>query len=553
MRREQVADTTTKTGKTRDETVMKQHVIHGSVLRAFRVPGTGSNISYVVFFAASAAYFLSITLLQKTPWFPEGPGFTFAMSLVWAFVPLVLGLIINTPASIASGFLFAALGPYHKTAIIAAFILGMLMLARVLVQNRADIRGFLRYSVKEKHFGLVAAILGYLVLNQLLHLDRSTDGWSSLALGASLLTVPLAAYSLSYLQWTRKDVKKLIAYGAMILGGLALAVLLYPAITGQWIQYPHAVFVFYKALATFMTPPFKMIWIDPDFNMGSLRSSHFMAAIMLLGAVASFSYGARKRSARFFLAGILGVYLFALGENTHILAGVVTGVMVLGLLRFGKRLSGNILAALILGMVVIVTLATATWFYRADGPNGKTPKGRLYQMTLDYIESDASVLVLGEGPAAFSSHAARKRLPRLLTDENRYPLLPAFVNPAYRVILEDTFVKGTSSTMNRQMSGLLGLVMEWGVLGGAILMFALFTVIKKAIDVYRHARNREIKAVAAAALFGLAMVFVSLVFRPYFEYPDVMSVLALMFLVTGIARSSHLAGDVSRLEDQAAC
>jgi sialic acid synthase SpsE len=190
--------------------------------------------------------------------------------------------------------------------------------------------------------------------------------------------------------------------------------------------------------------------------------------------------------------------------------------------------------------VVATGAAAVAWNYFDGGYFTATPKAKLYQYSLHSFSEHPWRAILDEGPAAFSSNAARKRIPDSLGDEGGFPLLPYFTPPAYGAVLRVAHDEGSASTINRVQSGALGLLMEWGVAGTMIMLIILGILMHHVLLIWRGSAEHARRAVALAAFFMLPTLLTTLVFRPYFEYPDVMATTCLLFLLSLSPASSGL-------------
>jgi hypothetical protein len=132
-------------------------------------------------------------------------------------------------------------------------------------------------------------------------------------------------------------------------------------------------------------------------------------------------------------------------------------------------------------------------------------------------------MMLGEGPAAYSSYAAQKRLPAQLRDVHPFPLLPVFVSPAYRDALTRVNVPNTPTTAYRPMSGIAGILMEWGLAGTVLLCACAAYFIGRLASASGGMTDPLFTATRLATMFLFVILIVSSLFRPYFEYQDVMS------------------------------
>ena len=485
-------------------------------------------------FIGSVFWIALLTVARPSIFLDLGIHTSFLHVAVWAFVPLLIGALFRTPASLITGYLLGSLSIQHRAGILLSFALGISMLAFVLWRNRRSLRSFFSFAFARRGFGYLLAASGYITAVWLIRLGDSTDAWSLLALGASLFTVPCAVYSLSYLSWTEDERAKAIRYGTAVLCALGFVVAVMPLLAGAFEQYANALYVFDKAAqALQITLPFSIgHYIETDDNGASLRSAHFMAAIMLAVVVGMLILAFLRRDWRYALLSLAAFLVFSMGENAHILAGVgAAAVSIIAIAVLHKRVHPGLLSASVIILAIATGIVAVQWNYGSGGYFHDAPKGKAYQLALQYALDHPGRMILGEGSAAFSSHACRKRLPADLTDDRDFPLLPDFTPPAYGAIMARVHVPNTSSTINRAPSGALGLVMEWGILGTILILFILATLIKNAIEVLRHSADTERRAGSLTAIFMVLTILTTLVFRPYLEYPDVTSVVAVLFLL----------------------
>jgi hypothetical protein len=192
----------------------------------------------------------------------------------------------------------------------------------------------------------------------------------------------------------------------------------------------------------------------------------------------------------------------------------------------------GMLAGLLLGATALFTVLLVFAVYEWTPYFSRMPKAAFYRASARYAMAHPGRLLLGEGPAAFGSHAARKRLPASLTDELDFPFLPRFVNPAYAAVLRAADGPDKYTTLNRPISGLVGLVMEWGLAGSALLAALFWRLLRNALHTAGRMMDAPSFAMAITAVAGFLLLFVSLVFRPYFEYPEIMAAVSALFLLS---------------------
>lgn len=503
-----------------------------------RTRGLGGSVGArnLLLFSLAFLYFASISLLRPTPWLDLGTEYTFAMSLAWALTPLVIGFIINTPPAITGGFLLAMLGPYHRTAIIIAFITGTAMLIQAVRVRGWSLPSLVREGVRERGFLFLLVPAAYMLVLWLLRLGDSTDGWSFLALSASLFTVPFAVYSLSYLPWDREKTDRAVKTAGIILAAQLCIVLAYPAFTGQFAQYSQAFYGVQKALQSARMPINVLDWVNPDSNFGTLRSSHFMSVVMYFLACASFAYAVISGRRKYYFVTAFAGLACLMGENAHFLPGAVAGTAVLVVLLRVKHSGARRVAV---SLMIFAAFSTVLVWWMVYGPAGRFPetaKAKVYIASFEHAAQHPLRAIFGEGPAAFSSHAARKRLGGGLSDENRFPFILQFTNPWYAAVLMSAEPAYAGTTLGRPISGILGILLEWGLLGTLILLAVSWKLLSVLVRTVLSPTSVSSKAAAITALAGIIAVVPTLVFRPYLEYPDVVGVLGIAVMV-GIANN----------------
>lgn len=483
-------------------------------------------LPFVIFFI----YFASITVLQRTPWFDLGIDYTIWMAFAWAGFALLCGFILNRPSTISIGFLLGCLTPFHRVAVVMALITAFALLVRTLIKNRGQFVSFFRNAIQQRGFGWILLISGYAITVWLIRIGDSTDVWSLVALASSLFMVPATAYALTYLPWSDTERNIAIRWSGLAVAALGAIVLLYPAVTGQWIQYRQALYVVHKALQSVNIEVFSIEWINPDYNIGSLRSAHFMSVVMLAPAFSLSAYAFVRRKLVLFLYSIPFWYLFLLGENAHAFSGIIMATIVVFLfLRRGVVRRPAFHAMGIVVMVLIAAVLSINWFYGAIGYFHTSPKAKTYAYSLKHVQQHPGRLILGEGPAAFSSYASRKRLPGYLTDDTPFPFIPGYANPHYAAVLELAHEENTSSTINRAFSGFLGLFMEWGLIGSALLITMFSILLRNVIKASCASESLKVRGLAIGSVAMFIIVFSMLPFRPYLEYPDTMAVVSVMY------------------------
>lgn len=481
-------------------------------------------------------YFLSITILRSSPWLDIGTEFSFGMALAWGVLPLLIGLIRGTPSAISAGFILACLGPYNLTSVILAFLLGTGMGIATLIQHRSEMRLLLTMELWRRGFGYILAVTAYAFLVWVIRLGDSTDGWSFLAMASSLLTIPFAVYSLSYLEWDSKEARRFAALMGWIVAALMITVLAYPLLAGEFEQYTQAFYILYKTGELVFDMPFEMAWIDPDYNWGSVSSSHYLAALMLFAA-AAFCYLALrgKRRMLMFSTAAIALYCYALGENAHIIPGVLLGLALVLLWQIAERFSlrpGALSATMITG-VVVATFGLIAGLYSTGALYGDSQKAKLYSAASEYIQTQPGRALLGEGPASFASRAANKRVPTSIMqlEYDFIPPIPEYVSPKFERALQSSANAVGGSTMEMPVSGLAGIVIEWGFAGTLLLLGVLWLLLKQLFGAYRRVEDRYVRALAVSGIFAFVVLTVSLSVRTYFEYTELTSVAAMLIMV----------------------
>jgi hypothetical protein len=329
-----------------------------------------------------------------------------------------------------------------------------------------------------------------------------------------------------------------------VLCSLAFVVAVMPLFGNPASQYANALYVFRKAAESLrLESVFSFAsYVNTDSNTGSLRSAHYMAAVLLPLIVGTLAYAILRRRWSVLVVSMAAFLVFSMGENAHILAGAGAGLLAIAaVVTVPRRVPASILVVFALTCSIGIGTFAVAWNYFGGGFFTASPKARTYQLSLRYASEHPWRMLLGEGPAAFSSNAARKRMPASLSDERGFPMLPDFTPPVYGAIMREVHSAGTASTINRAQSGALGLLMEWGVAGTTIVLIVIGTLMQRSLRMYRASTEPAHRAVALSGYFMLPTLLTTLVFRPYFEYPDVMAVTSLLFLIT-------LTGNFSRLK-----
>jgi hypothetical protein len=503
----------------------------------------GSVHDYWIF-AGMLLYFLTMTLMISSPWLPSAPGFTFSESIVWASIPLLIGLVRYTATSITTGFVLAAFGPYNQTTVILAFILGCILGIITLWNYRTRLKELVISVFVERGFYFLVALVAYIVIIWLLRLGDSTDKWSFLALASSLLTVPFVAYSLSYLPWNRVEIRNTARLLLLTGSALIVVALVYPLICGRYEQYSQAFFVLYKTVSVFAHLPVSMDWVDPDFNRVSFSSSHYFAVAMLLLSVAALYAGhIGKRLKGYYLLGFLALYCFALGENAHIIPGALAGFAALGLLVFSRKgvLGSGTSAVLVTLFTVAATLALIGVLYFPDGRYSLSQKASIYRHTLERIQENPVRSFFGEGPSAYASRAANKRYSdAVLEIEYSFPFaITDFTSPSFAAVIQESVTYEGGSTMKRPLSGAAGFFVEWGIFGTLLGLFIVYRLLRRAIKTYTDSEHIEARVISAIAVFGMVLLGVSLSVRTYFEYTELTSLVSVLLMLAVSAGSNN--------------
>ncbi len=181
---------------------------------------------------------------------------------------------------------------------------------------------------------------------------------------------------------------------------------------------------------------------------------------------------------------------------------LVVSLLVLGLLRGSLRFRQLLFTIPAATAVVLLTFAPALQRLQQAADPSSTFFGRVevWKLALDWLLASPLNLLVGVGMKAFEY----------------YYILLAGPTTAGLYWRREAFLLG-----NRPHNELLGFMLDVGLIGTVAMLAAFFILIRLAMGIYRHARDRELRLVSLAFLIGFVGLVVGAMGDNVFSQPSV--------------------------------
>jgi hypothetical protein len=173
------------------------------------------------------------------------------------------------------------------------------------------------------------------------------------------------------------------------------------------------------------------------------------------------------------------------------------------------------------------------------------PKVQLYERTAALMKPDELHTWIGFGPGAFASRAASSRATSALYKaESKLPaIVPSFTPPTYGATVGDLYtadivatIRNRSDVLTSPFSSLVGIVAEYGLLGSLVIAVFLGALIQQGVGLWRSAGSTaEWRAVGATLAFAVGLLTALSLFDSYFEQPDIVMPIAMLWLLASKA------------------
>ncbi|MFZ1729592.1 MAG: hypothetical protein WAV84_05625 [Bacteroidota bacterium] len=485
-------------------------------------------------------YLLGIALLRGT--YGTEDALSLSEIVVFSVLPLIVGAFTRSKVGVIGGILVASMVPFQKT-IALVFIISVLVSMLMLFRS-----GSVRNLMKDTAARFFFVYLGWLFLLWIIRLGGSTDVWSFPILFGSMISIPLF-YLILFIGfvWSKGERSQLRRLFVTLLLAQSAVVIAYPLLIGHPVLYLAGANGLFKGFNLLFNFGVQLPYGDPDWNRGTLVDSHqigFLLAILTALLFASAHYFRQKT---LIVAGLVGIYLFGITETSHAVPAFIAGLFLAGVAAFflerGMRL--HIITSLLLICITLFPVILATSIYGGNTSFSQTRKAFLYRSTIEQLTQDPTTLLIGYGPGTFGSRVSNKRLPAEYGYiEYPFPIVVGErVAPAYAVAMRQAGKGSGGATAQVQVSGLVSLVAESGVIGTIIFLLFVAVLCEKMLLMIATSNDITAKILAITGLFTVVLISGSLCFRQYFEYPQIMSFVWLIVLISGFGESNRLLRD----------
>lgn len=477
-------------------------------------------------------YLLSIALRRGT--YGAETSLSFAEIAVFTIIPLLAGLWSRNRVGMVGGLLVASMVPFQKT-IASVFVLGVLVLLPIVL--RSEVRQRLFTSDVARRFAL---FLAYLVLLWLFRLGGNTDLWSLPLLMGSAFAIPLF-YILLFegLSWDQLQLTALRRMTLILLFAQSAVVVVYPLIIGHTQLYLAGANGLFKGFNLFFGLGATLPYADPDWNRGTLVDAHQLGFLLALLAAYAFASVRHPRRIVTLMAGAGLLSLFGITETAHAVPSLLTGLVLMAVARWytRRRRKVKLLRLALFSTAVALPIAFAVIIYSGDTWFARSNKAILFEQTIKLMQEEPLNAVFGQGPAAFGSRVANKRLPRSF-HAPEYPvpfLIEEHVNEDYARVLQEAQKGIGGNTAEVQASGLVATAGEFGLVGNAFLLIFLFAVFSRRLPSLAGDTPSDV-AMHGTGVFAFIFLAGALCFRQYLEYPQIMSFFWLFLLFPTVSR-----------------
>jgi len=464
-------------------------------------------------------YLLGIAL-RRGSYGAENP-LTIAEIVVFTAIPIVVGFWFRSRNTIVLGVMVAAMIPFQKS-IALVFSIGALALLPHLFRRSSW------QTIRQTPTAMLFALfMGYVVVSWLLHLGGTTDLWSFPVLFASMLSIP-AFYLLLFtsLKWSEEERRRFGIDVILLLIAQSGVALVFPLLISKPELYLAGFNGLLKGANAFFGLGLALPYADPDWNRGSLVDAHQLGFLLALLAVFLIAYGMYNTRRWSVIVGALMIYAFGMTETSHAVPGFLLGACLAVLAVFlVKKMRPRSITGILLVLVVGAPLAGQYLFYERHPVFSASAKTALMHAAVTAWRSDPLALTFGDGPAAFGSRVANKRVPKRITNvEYGFPILiPLRVSAKYETVLREAIKGRNGTTAFVESSGLVAMVGEFGIAGTIFFVGWIASIVRMNIQHMHAVQSSPLQALALTSLFAIGLIATSLVFRQYFEFPQIMT------------------------------
>jgi hypothetical protein len=395
------------------------------------------------------------------------------------------------------------------------------------------------------------AVLAWAVLAWLVNIGQQTDVWS-LPVSLLMFWCPwLIVFLLRSARWSVRELNTLAAAWIALIAVQILPAFLKPLAQGDVAAY--LVPLLPAELLGFRLPGHDAITAAADITNGTLRSAHHLGVVTVLGITYLLAAFWRRRRGRTLIAvALLGAMLLMADAKHVVLSAALIGAPTSAVLlwreltrraRAGLATAGImlVLGGVALAGAAVVQVVRAGLWEPLVGVASFNPKVLLVTRTARLMDPGALHTWIGYGPGAYASRAASSRATgALFKDETQLPaFIPPYTPPAYESVVYDLYTADIASTtrfrsgmLTNPFSSLIGIIGEYGVLG--TMVFAVFAgaLVRRGYATWREGyRSDRQRAFGATLVVAIPLLLVLSFFDTYFEQPDVVVPIAMLWLL----------------------
>ena len=468
----------------------------------------------------------------------------------------VVGLVLGAGLLRGSGKMLVAipLGVSFLPSTTAAFLAGavvLFILALLLGVRRAA-------RPLEASDGALLAVLAWGGLAWLLNLGQQTDIWSLPVAVLMFWTPWLLVFLLRAASWQRRELHQLGALWLALILVQALPAIVKPVVVRQLAAY--LVPLLPLELLGVRLPGHDAIAAAADFTTGTMRSAHHLGVVAILGAIFCLAVFWRTGGRRHLAGAAVLTFLVLMADAKHVvLSAAMVAVPAFGMLVWPElsRRARGVLATITLvvalggaalaGTAILGLVRSGLW-QPLVGVAAFNPKVQLIGRTAALMKPNELHTWIGYGPGAFASRAASSRATGVLfKEEAQLPaFIPSYTPPAYAGVVYDLYTADIATTtrfrsgmLTNPFSSLVGIIAEYGLLGS--ILFAVFVglVVRTGLRAWRDTRRpAPWRAFGATLVVAMPLLLVLSFFDSYFEQPDVVIPVAILWLLASGAPSS---------------
>ncbi|HET8633633.1 MAG TPA: hypothetical protein VFL88_05765 [Gemmatimonadales bacterium] len=399
--------------------------------------------------------------------------------------------------------------------------------------------------------GPLLAILAWAILAWVVNLGQQTDAWS-LPVSLLMFWCPwLIVFLLRSARWSERELNTMASAWMALIVVQLLPAFIKPLAQGDIAAY--LVPLLPVELLGVRLPGHDAITAAADITNGTLRSAHHLGVVTVLGIIYLLAlYWRNGRGRTVAAVFVLGAMLLMADAKHVVLSAVLVGMPAGALLlwpdlsrraRLRLASAGVVLVvggAALAGAAVVQVVRAGLW-EPLVGVASFNPKVLLVTRTAHLMDPAALHTWIGYGPGAYASRAASSRATgALFKDETQLPdFIPPHTPPAYESVVYDLYTADIATTtrfrsgmLTNPFSSLIGIIGEYGILGTIVFVVFAAALVRRGTATWRDGnRAASQRAFGATLAMAIPLLLVLSFFDTYFEQPDVVVPIALLWLL----------------------